>query len=96
MRICKSLQHSDKGAICRLSLLWSQIRGDFEQFGFYTEGQGISTRQEGVFRVNCIDCLDRTNVVQGVLARIHLEYFLRRLQLLDESSSLPNKYPKVP
>ena len=25
--------------------------------------------QSGVFRTNCIDCLDRTNVVQSVLAR---------------------------
>ena len=24
--------------------------------------------QVGVFRVNCMDCLDRTNVVQGLLA----------------------------
>lgn len=59
------------------------------------EGAGLSVRQEGIFRVNCIDCLDRTNVVQGVLARIHLEYLLRRIQLLDDSSSLPNRYPKV-
>ena len=25
--------------------------------------------QQGVFRSNCIDCLDRTNVVQSMLAR---------------------------
>ncbi len=31
-------------------------------------GQVVS-RQSGVIRTNCIDCLDRTNVVQGVLAR---------------------------
>ena len=30
--------------------------------------------QEGVFRTNCIDCLDRTNVVQGLLARKSLMY----------------------
>ena len=29
--------------------------------------------QEGVFRTNCIDCLDRTNVVQGLLARKNLQ-----------------------
>ena len=79
----------------RLSLLWSEIRADFEQFGYYVEGPGLSSRQNGVFRVNCIDCLDRTNVVQGVLARIHLEYLLRQLRLLDDSATLPNRYPKV-
>ena len=25
--------------------------------------------QEGIFRVNCMDCLDRTNVVQSLFAR---------------------------
>lgn len=25
--------------------------------------------QEGVFRVNCMDCLDRTNVVQSVISQ---------------------------
>lgn len=32
----------------------------------------VSTLQEGVFRTNCIDCLDRTNVVQSLLARVSL------------------------
>ena len=59
------------------------------------EGAGISARQQGVFRVNCIDCLDRTNVVQGVLARHHLEFLLRRLQLLSDSASLPGTFPKA-
>ena len=27
------------------------------------------SHQKGVFRVNCIDCLDRTNVVQSAFAR---------------------------
>lgn len=33
-------------------------------------------QQEGVFRTNCLDCLDRTNVVQGILSREALEVFL--------------------
>lgn len=32
------------------------------------DGTVLST-QQGVFRMNCIDCLDRTNVVQGLLAK---------------------------
>src|SRR5882762_11819105 len=31
---------------------------------FWISDQSIMSRQKGVFRVNCIDCLDRTNVVQ--------------------------------
>lgn len=30
----------------------------------WRDPQGYICRQNGVFRVNCIDCLDRTNVVQ--------------------------------
>ena len=30
----------------------------------WVDKQGVICRQNGVFRVNCIDCLDRTNVVQ--------------------------------
>ena len=29
----------------------------------------VLCEQKGVFRVNCMDCLDRTNVVQSVIAR---------------------------
>ena len=29
----------------------------------------ILTEQKGTFRTNCMDCLDRTNVVQGVFSR---------------------------
>lgn len=39
-------------------------------------------RQEGVFRTNCVDCLDRTNVVQSMLAKRSLEQTLLRLGVL--------------
>ena len=32
----------------------------------------VST-QKGVFRTNCIDCLDRTNVVQSLLSKRSLQ-----------------------
>lgn len=44
----------------------------FRYFAISKDGNVLS-QQEGVFRTNCIDCLDRTNVVQGLLARIILE-----------------------
>ncbi|KAK8244636.1 SacI homology domain-containing protein [Phyllosticta capitalensis] len=33
-------------------------------------------QQEGVFRTNCLDCLDRTNLVQTIISRMALEVFL--------------------
>jgi hypothetical protein len=37
-------------------------------------------RQVGIHRTNCIDCLDRTNVVQGLLGRLALEVVLAQVR----------------
>lgn len=37
-----------------------------------SEGQPLA-QQRGVFRSNCMDCLDRTNVIQSLLARRSLQ-----------------------
>ncbi|PNS17746.1 hypothetical protein CAC42_3141 [Sphaceloma murrayae] len=34
-------------------------------------------QQEGIFRTNCLDCLDRTNVVQTIISQMALEEFIR-------------------
>ncbi|CAA7259620.1 unnamed protein product [Cyclocybe aegerita] len=36
----------------------------------------LVTDQKGVFRTNCLDCLDRTNFVQDILSRTTLEQYL--------------------
>ncbi|EEB96785.1 hypothetical protein MPER_04019 [Moniliophthora perniciosa FA553] len=40
---------------------------------------------KGVFRVNCIDCLDRTNVVQSAFARFILNKQLGAVALLNQA-----------
>ncbi|MEQ2213040.1 Phosphatidylinositide phosphatase SAC1-A [Xenoophorus captivus] len=42
----------------------------------------ILTQQKGVFRSNCMDCLDRTNVIQSLLARRSLQSQLQVCQPL--------------
>ncbi|SGY72918.1 BQ5605_C005g03230 [Microbotryum silenes-dioicae] len=45
------------------------------------EGDGdpqVITGQRGVFRTNCKDCLDRTNVVEDFISRFALEDFVRK------------------
>ncbi|KAG8953173.1 inositol polyphosphate 5-phosphatase [Tulasnella sp. 419] len=54
------------------------IRNGIEKFGFTTAAFGsneLLTEQRGVFRTNCLDCLDRTNFVQDILSRVILEQF---------------------
>jgi len=45
-------------------------------------------QQKGVFRVNCMDCLDRTNVVEGLLAKRSLRDQLILLGILQESDKI--------
>lgn len=84
---------------CSLALLWSELKDDFQRDGFFREGSQADgrERQRGVVRTNCIDCLDRTNVVQGLLGRKHLEAVLDRAGLLDATDilALPNTFPQV-
>jgi hypothetical protein len=42
-----------------------------ERFGYYSEDRNtgfVISEQKGVIRTNCLDCLDRTNVVQNKIA----------------------------
>ena len=36
----------------------------------------VIMQQEGVFRTNCLDCLDRTNMIQTILSQMALNFFL--------------------
>ncbi|KIJ70155.1 hypothetical protein HYDPIDRAFT_35582 [Hydnomerulius pinastri MD-312] len=55
------------------------INDHMDRFGFTlvdaSSGEAI-TEQRGVFRTNCLDCLDRTNFVQDILSRKALEQYL--------------------
>lgn len=42
-------------------------------FSVRVDQAGVICKQEGFFRVNCMDCLDRTNVVQAAVARVVME-----------------------
>lgn len=48
-------------------------------------------RQTGVFRTNCIDCLDRTNVVQSMIARRSVAHQLVQLGVLTSDQLLENQ-----
>jgi len=80
--------------MCRLERLWAVIEKYTDSYGAFQEGiQG--QRQSGVLRINCIDCLDRTNVVQGWLARKQFDKLLTQLGLLTPGSSIKDTFPEV-
>ena len=52
------------------------------------DSSSIVQFQKGVFRTNCIDCLDRTNVVQSLLATENLKEVLKRMAILSPVDDL--------
>ncbi|KAI0695707.1 SacI homology domain-containing protein [Cytidiella melzeri] len=53
-----------------ISMLTDQLQRVFEGQGYlWVSNDLMMSQQKGVFRVNCIDCLDRTNVVESAFAR---------------------------
>lgn len=54
-----------------LDTLLKMVDQEFDGQGFYHVGptREVKMLQSGVVRTNCMDCLDRTNVVQSLLAR---------------------------
>jgi len=61
----------------RLDILTNRLANEMEEFGYFLRARAQRQHQEGVFRTNCIDCLDRTNVVQGLLAKVNMELVLK-------------------
>ncbi|CAH0597161.1 unnamed protein product [Chrysodeixis includens] len=75
----------------RLTVLTDRIAHEQTEFGYFlSRGGTVLLRQSGVFRTNCVDCLDRTNVVQSLLARLQLNAALR---LLAVTASDDEKHP---
>ncbi|XP_023337807.1 phosphatidylinositide phosphatase SAC1 [Eurytemora carolleeae] len=76
----------------RLSILMDRLAQYEEQFQYFHSRNGTPLlRQTGVFRTNCIDCLDRTNVVQSMLARRNLQAILVRLGVLPDNARIENQ-----
>ncbi|XP_073970168.1 phosphatidylinositide phosphatase spermathreecae isoform X3 [Rhodnius prolixus] len=74
-----------------VSLLISNLEEVIQEIGFcWKDKEGVICKQKGAFRVNCIDCLDRTNVVQTAIGKAVLEVQLTKLGLLPPEGNLPS------
>uniref|UniRef100_A0A2D4J751 SAC domain-containing protein n=3 Tax=Micrurus lemniscatus lemniscatus TaxID=129467 RepID=A0A2D4J751_MICLE len=61
----------------------------------WVDQAGVICKQEGIFRVNCMDCLDRTNVVQAAIARAIMEQQLKKLGVMPPEQALPVKCNRI-
>lgn len=74
----------------KLHTLIARLAHEQDEFGvFHLRRDGtLLSSQDGVFRTNCIDCLDRTNVVQSMLAKRILEQSLMKLGVLTSGQKI--------
>eukprot|EP00124_Ichthyophonus_hoferi_P000495 Ihof_evm25s18 gene=Ihof_evmTU25s18 len=74
----------------RLSLLMEEIGLDHQHQQYFAQARNgkVLAIQRGVFRTNCMDCLDRTNVVQSMLARLTLRQQLNDFGILSAGESI--------
>lgn len=70
----------------RLNHLKDLLAAELMDFNFFysaVDNPADARFQLGFFRTNCIDCLDRTNVVQALLAKESLRNQLFFLGIID-------------
>ncbi|KAJ2835345.1 Inositol-1,4,5-trisphosphate 5-phosphatase 1, partial [Coemansia sp. 'formosensis'] len=82
--------HEVKGGnFDRVSGLIRQIGPLLSSYQYYladNESDVVLALQRGVQRTNCLDCLDRTNVVQSVISRAVISEFMRQNDILPGSA----------
>jgi hypothetical protein len=82
---CKGLRFD------KVSVLLNSLEEEIHNQGYYMVDSASPTplqTQKSVMRSNCMDCLDRTNVVQSALAQFVLTEQLRRLNILSPKETL--------
>lgn len=53
-------------------------------FSYDVKDKKIISEQQGIFRTNCLDCLDRTNLVQQTISYCAFKVFLQDFQLIKQ------------
>nr|NP_001036740.2 spermathreecae, isoform F [Drosophila melanogaster]ABI31191.2 spermathreecae, isoform F [Drosophila melanogaster] len=75
-----------------VSALIDAVGPEAGAMGFHWRDQrGMICNQKSVFRVNCMDCLDRTNVVQTAIGKAVLESQLVKLGLSPPYTPIPEQ-----
>lgn len=89
-------QHCRKMQWHKISLLLDSVDADLRAQGHFTAGpSGTLAQQSGVVRTNCIDCLDRTNVVQSAIAQRMLNEQLRELGVFTLPAETVAQHPDL-
>jgi hypothetical protein len=80
---CKNFQFH------KIRVLLNQFKGDLEsQKYFWMQNNSVKQKQTSVFRTNCIDCLDRTNVFQSEIGYAVLTEQFRQGSILSDKDTI--------
>ncbi|CAH8498744.1 unnamed protein product [Schistosoma turkestanicum] len=75
------------------SVLLSGIADLFRNFNYcWITRNGVICEQRWLFHVNCLDCLDRTNLVQCMFAVVMITTQLKKIGLLGPEECLPIEF----
>ncbi|XP_052861180.1 phosphatidylinositol-3-phosphatase SAC1 [Anopheles cruzii] len=95
-RECRGMRYD------RISSLIARVAKEQDELGVFhhqVDAEGlVLSKQKGVFRTNCIDCLDRTNLFQSVLAQRSLQQTLEKLDIvryIEPTSALATIFKAV-
>ncbi|CAG2173959.1 unnamed protein product, partial [Oppiella nova] len=79
-----------------VSILIDSLRDIIKDMRYcWTDSEGLICEQRGVFRINCIDCLDRTNIVMTAIARTVMDTQFVRLGLLPPEGQLSSNCRRI-
>ncbi|KAL1494584.1 hypothetical protein ABEB36_010159 [Hypothenemus hampei] len=74
-----------------VSILLTAIADIIKDMNYcWKDKQGHICSQNGIFRVNCMDCLDRTNVVQTAIGKAVMEMQFCKLGLVSPEGEVPS------
>ncbi|XP_050437501.1 synaptojanin-1 isoform X2 [Adelges cooleyi] len=88
-------QEFKSGGEKSLQKLKNTVGPYLDSFGvFYAKGNSVVKHQTGSMRINCTDCLDRTNCIQKFFA---LEVLVKQLNLLcpNETDQIVSRFEEV-
>ncbi|CAH8527190.1 unnamed protein product [Heterobilharzia americana] len=75
------------------SVLLTGIADLFRNFKYcWLTRNGMICEQKWIFHVNCLDCLDRTNLVQCMFAVVMITTQLKKIGLLGPEECLPTEF----
>jgi hypothetical protein len=74
----------------RLTILLARVIADQDDYSYFAVSKegALQNQQTGIFRTNCVDCLDRTNVVQTLFSKRILEQQLKRYNIIKYNETI--------